>query len=97
MSNITISNLAVLKDLEDGGKSIQGGASRRRRGRGRRRQNNNLGFNASLRGDVNQVTLANSQGNNVGGDQVVIANAQANLAVRGKNNQANYGDFWVEL
>lgn len=93
MSNISISNLAFLTELKDKGRSIQGGFSRR----SRLRQSNDFGLNADLRGDVNQLTVANSQGNNVGGDQVVIANAQANLAIGRNNRQDNYGDFWVVL
>ena len=92
MSNITISNLAYLTELKDKGRSVQGGFSRRRL-----RQSNDFGLDAYLGGDFNQLTVANSQGNNVGGDQVVIANAQANLAIGRKNRQTNNGDFWVVL
>lgn len=86
MSNLTISDLPYLTDLKDSGKSVQGGFFRQR---------NDFGFDAYLVGDVNQVTVANAQGNNVGGDQVVIANAQANLALGRGNRQENYGNFFI--
>lgn len=87
MSNLTISNLSYCTDLKDSEKSVQGGFF----------QNNDFGFNAYLDGYINQVTVANSQGNSVGGDQVVIANAQSNLALGRGNRQGNFGDFFVVL
>ena len=93
MSKITISELSYLTDLKGSEASVSGGFSRR----SRLRQSNDFGLDAYLAGDVNQLTVANSQGNNIGGDQVVIANAQANLAIGRKNRQTNKGDFWVVL
>ena len=93
MIEITISELAYLDVIEDGGATVKGGFSRRSPSR----QRNSFGFDAYLQGDVNQVTVANSQGNAVGGDQVVIANAQANLAIGRRNRQINKGNFGVAL
>ncbi|MEM8717857.1 MAG: hypothetical protein AAGE84_00920 [Cyanobacteria bacterium P01_G01_bin.39] len=88
MSNLNISNLSYLTDIKDCEKSVIGGLFRQR---------NDFGLDAFLVGDVNQVTVANAQGNNVGGDQVVIANAQSNLALGKGNRQENDGEFFVVL
>ena len=77
MSALNISDLSYLNELEDIEQLQKGGFWRSFE------LDNDANFKIRPKGDVNQVIIANAQGNNVNGDQTVIAVAQGNLAVGG--------------